>query len=218
MGDRWGIDAVDQGGIEEMAKKIAKKIAKKDAKPFEGRVRVVNIKGRDSEASHQCLFGMVSATNLPSEAFRLDPFQPVKKYRALLRQLVDACLDQGFTTVDSKPARDTPFAVRIATLQDGGGKPPRNSSRKPDAGDVWSFIGKVTCMDAGTNTVRSSFTLHDGDASADFVLDSTTNPKRAAAMFDVIAAAFGAGATLKVNDYVARGKRIAAEIEMGPLA
>jgi len=189
---------------------------KKAALQFEGTVQTVNIKGRKSEPSHQCLFGMLSTDGKSTDAYRLDPFQNYGRYRAMLRLLVDACLNHGPTRVDLRPAKDTPIAHRITTGQESIARNRPASRPRARQIDVWSSIGKVVVLQPGTDKVPSSFTLDNGNGTDEFALESLTNPKRAAAMLQVVAAAFGAGATLRVNGYMDKGKQFAFEIEMGP--
>ncbi len=193
-------------------------MAKTKAMAFEGTVQTVNIKGRDSEPSHQCLFAMLSTDGKSTDAYRLDPFQNPGRYRAMLRLLVDACLDHGPTRVDLRPGKGTPIAYRITACQESSARRRPASRRRARTIEVWSSIGKVVALQSGTDKINSSFTLDNGNGTDEFVLDSLKNPRRAAAMLQVVAAAFGARATLRVNGYMDKGKQVAFEIEMGPFA
>jgi len=189
---------------------------KKAMEPFEGTVETVNIFGRESETSHHCQFRMVSTDGKSAKTFLLDPFKYPARYRALLRLLVDACLNHSATTVSWRVGKGGPFVYGITTLQSDGTSRRRSSRRKAIGDDVWSSIGKVAVVKAGTAKASSSFTVDEGSNTPEFELDSLQYPVRAAAMMQVVAAALGAGATLRVKTYGENKKQIAFEIEMGP--
>ena len=187
--------------------------------PFEGTVRMINVKGQVGETSHQCLFGMLKSDGSKSMGFVLNPKWDTapEKYRALLGTLLAAATGRSRMTAFFMPDPiNTPTVHRIAAVQGEPDKRKRVARRRMSTAG-WSFVGFVDALHVGSNSTRSGFTLKatTGDVREWFVLDSLKAPKRSAAMLQLVAAACSAGIPVKVDSLPGgKGVRLAIELQI----
>ncbi|MBM3643526.1 MAG: hypothetical protein FJX02_04170 [Alphaproteobacteria bacterium] len=177
-------------------------MAVRDQNQFTGTVHSVTISGSNEESSHHCDFNIARVGSTETTPFRLDPFQPQpKQYQALLSVLVGAYLKK--VEIEVKwDSPQPPFVHSITTITTGSG--PSTQPDEPPRPEYWTMDGEVVALKGGTSTESSSFTLRSGGHPEEFGLDSVKYPKRAAAMLQVVAAAFVAQQKIWIRGFKTR--------------
>ena len=87
-------------------------MAKKGEWAFAGLVTSINVKGRETPASHQCLFS-IQPKKGEAKPFLLHPFDDPARYAAMLQLLTSAFAAGAKVFVNTVPGHEPPYVFEI---------------------------------------------------------------------------------------------------------